>query len=719
MLGKTFTRQALAALSGLPERRARAAPRVARAQGGPRRPGRPALARARPVRVPPGPAAHGRLRDAVASATARRRHLAAAAYLERAWATRTRSSRSSPPTTSTPTRRPRTRTTRPRSEPRPARALARAGERAASLGANDEAQRYFSRRPSSRTTPLAKAELHERAGRMAWRGSATAERGARILESAHRALRRRGSDRAAPPESPSVLAEIDFSGGAPARTQSLASRRRSRRCRQRNRTRIVADGRRAARPLSRAQSAVRPRGSATRDRARPRRGASPARGLRPGARRRKSVLYTSAEPSRRGAHPAQGALERALEHDLARRRASGRSTISRSASSRTIGTRRRSSSPTGLWSSPAASATASGRAIFARRADQRPSAARRLGRGARARCRLRTRSAGTASMQRSIRISSHDPTASAASSSGQRVARGCGSGTSEEESRRAIAYLVAEAQVLRAEGQTARGARDGAETRASSRSELGHHVPDDQAGARRGARGGASRSATRPSSRSCSLSSKHFARASVRRCSEAHAHRFRAKLDRRRSTASRPRRALFRELSLALLAGGHAARARRMAHWSRAAPDEAEPLLAEARAIFERLGGDAVARAGRRRRSAAGRGAGMNLPEAAAPKIATAGKFCGECGTRARASRCPSCGAAERARREVLRRVRRAAVGAAAAAPARADAPRPRPSAGSCRCCSPTSSASRRVRERATRRRRASCSRATSTPAGG
>ena len=55
VLGKTFTKQALAALTGERRGRARAGPRLARPQGGLRRAGRPALARARPVRLPPGP----------------------------------------------------------------------------------------------------------------------------------------------------------------------------------------------------------------------------------------------------------------------------------------------------------------------------------------------------------------------------------------------------------------------------------------------------------------------------------------------------------------------------------------------------------------------------------------------------------------------------------------------------------------------------------------
>ena len=119
VLGKTFTQQALAALSGLPE--AELEPLLASLVRKEvlRRPGRPALARARPVRLPPGPRAPGRLRDAVEArpegAAPGRRRVPRAALAERA-----RSSRSSPRTTSTPTRRRRTPTTRRRSGRRPA-----------------------------------------------------------------------------------------------------------------------------------------------------------------------------------------------------------------------------------------------------------------------------------------------------------------------------------------------------------------------------------------------------------------------------------------------------------------------------------------------------------------------------------------------------------------------------------------------------------------------
>ena len=65
VLGKTFTKQALAALVRAAARpsSSRCSPSLARKEVL-RRPGRPALARARPVRLPPGSAAQGRLRDA-------------------------------------------------------------------------------------------------------------------------------------------------------------------------------------------------------------------------------------------------------------------------------------------------------------------------------------------------------------------------------------------------------------------------------------------------------------------------------------------------------------------------------------------------------------------------------------------------------------------------------------------------------------------------------
>ena len=67
VLGKTFSRKALAALSGLDESDLEPLLAGARAQGSALAAGRPALARARPVRVPAGPRAPGRVRDALAA----------------------------------------------------------------------------------------------------------------------------------------------------------------------------------------------------------------------------------------------------------------------------------------------------------------------------------------------------------------------------------------------------------------------------------------------------------------------------------------------------------------------------------------------------------------------------------------------------------------------------------------------------------------------------
>ena len=48
--------------------------------------------------------------------------------------------------------------------------LARAGERAASLAASAEAQRYFEQAAELEDDTVSLADLHERAGRMAWLG---------------------------------------------------------------------------------------------------------------------------------------------------------------------------------------------------------------------------------------------------------------------------------------------------------------------------------------------------------------------------------------------------------------------------------------------------------------------------------------------------------------------------------------------------------------------
>ena len=105
--------------------------------------------------------------DTMSKRERKARHLAAAAYLRSRRSTRTRSSRSWPRTSSTPTSRRRT-TTTPREIRLDALAtLRKASERAASLGANEEAQRYAERAIELADDTLASAELHERAGMMA------------------------------------------------------------------------------------------------------------------------------------------------------------------------------------------------------------------------------------------------------------------------------------------------------------------------------------------------------------------------------------------------------------------------------------------------------------------------------------------------------------------------------------------------------------------------
>ena len=91
--------------------------------------------------------------------------------------------------------------------------LARAGERAASLGANEEAERYFAQAAELADDRLAEAELEERAGRSAWLGArgeqarAYLDRALAVFES--EAMTRRVARISA------VLAEIDHREGHP------------------------------------------------------------------------------------------------------------------------------------------------------------------------------------------------------------------------------------------------------------------------------------------------------------------------------------------------------------------------------------------------------------------------------------------------------------------------------------------------------------------------
>ncbi|MHB8469076.1 MAG: ATP-binding protein [Gaiellaceae bacterium] len=92
-------------------------------------------------------------------------------------------------------------------------ALRRAGERAAALAAAAEAQRYFEQAAELTDEPLARAELAGRAGEMAWRANKPAEARA-LLEPAHAAFAERGDTRAAA-RLTLVLAELDFFEGHP------------------------------------------------------------------------------------------------------------------------------------------------------------------------------------------------------------------------------------------------------------------------------------------------------------------------------------------------------------------------------------------------------------------------------------------------------------------------------------------------------------------------
>jgi class 3 adenylate cyclase len=89
--------------------------------------------------------------------------------------------------------------------------LARAGERAASLGANEEAERYFAQAAELADDPLATAELEEQAGRVAWRAARSAEaRG--YLDRAFAAFEEAGmTGRAA--RISAALADIDYREG--------------------------------------------------------------------------------------------------------------------------------------------------------------------------------------------------------------------------------------------------------------------------------------------------------------------------------------------------------------------------------------------------------------------------------------------------------------------------------------------------------------------------
>ena len=89
--------------------------------------------------------------------------------------------------------------------------LRRAGERAASLAAAREAQRYFQQAAELTDEPLVRAELDEKAGRMAWRRG-RGEEAVALLEEALAVLEPEGLVRPAA-RIATILAEIDFREG--------------------------------------------------------------------------------------------------------------------------------------------------------------------------------------------------------------------------------------------------------------------------------------------------------------------------------------------------------------------------------------------------------------------------------------------------------------------------------------------------------------------------
>ena len=91
--------------------------------------------------------------------------------------------------------------------------LTRAGERAASLAAAREAQRYFQQAAELTDEPLVRAELDEKAGRMAWRRG-RGEEAVALLEEALAVLEPEGYVRPAA-RIASILAEIDYREGRP------------------------------------------------------------------------------------------------------------------------------------------------------------------------------------------------------------------------------------------------------------------------------------------------------------------------------------------------------------------------------------------------------------------------------------------------------------------------------------------------------------------------
>jgi class 3 adenylate cyclase/tetratricopeptide (TPR) repeat protein len=213
VLGKTFTKRALSTLSGLPE--PELDPILA------------ALIRKEVLGVQTDPRSpehgqYGFLQDllrrvsyeTLAKADRKAKHLAAAAFLEQGWgehevvevvASHYLDAYNTAPDA-------------PDGDEIRAKAgelLARAGERAASLGASGEGERYFAQAAELAGDRIRRAELEEQAGRMAWLG-AHAGRARAFLDEAHTVFEGDGRTKQAARVS-AVLAEIDFREGHPPR----------------------------------------------------------------------------------------------------------------------------------------------------------------------------------------------------------------------------------------------------------------------------------------------------------------------------------------------------------------------------------------------------------------------------------------------------------------------------------------------------------------------
>ena len=211
VLGKTFTKQALAALTEIPD--AELDPHLA------------SLTRKEILGVQADPRSpehgqYGFLQDllrkvayeTLSKADRKTRHLAAAAYLEQALTEQEvvqvvashylDAYRAAPDAPDAP-----------EIKATAVEQLARAGERAASLGANNEAERYFAQAAELADDLIAKGELEEQAGRAAWHGARSVEARA-YLDRAFAVFEAEGLARRAARVS-AALADIDYLDGHP------------------------------------------------------------------------------------------------------------------------------------------------------------------------------------------------------------------------------------------------------------------------------------------------------------------------------------------------------------------------------------------------------------------------------------------------------------------------------------------------------------------------